>query len=389
MTTRALPVRATQARVDLDAIEANVRAVARAVGPAPVWAVVKADGYGHGAVEVAGAALRAGAAGLCVALPQEAARLREAGFGAPVHVLGPVTAPEMEALARLLVQVTVGDEAGVDAVVRIGRQLPKGMRPLGVHLKVDTGMGRVGCTPGEATGFARALAAADGVQLAGVFTHLATADEDAPYAIWQLERFAEVRRAIGAELPFGTRPAFRAANSAAAFAYPEARLDGVRVGIGLYGYAGAPPGRPTPDLRGALTLTSRVSFVKRVPEGTAVSYGATHRTAGPRVLATVPAGYADGVRRSLTGLEVGVGGRRVPIVGRVTMDQLVVEGPEDWAVRVGDPVTLLDAAGAQAPDAAGWARHLGTIAYEVLTGITARVPRVYTPEGASDRTSLL
>lgn len=376
------PIRATRAVVDLDAVRDNARALARAVAPARLWAVVKADAYGHGAVRVAQAALEGGADALCVALPQEALALRAAGVGAGILVLGPTREAEMVVLGEAGVWVTVADAAAAGEARSAARRLPQAARPLAVHLKVDTGMGRIGCRPEEAPGLARALAEDAHLHLAGVFTHLACADEDPAFTRWQLERFARAQAEVTAALPQGVRPLWHAANSAGALAEPRSRLDAVRVGIALYGYPALPPGAPPPPpLRPPLSLLSRVSFVKRVPPGTPVSYGATHRTAGERMLATIPAGYADGVRRALTGLEVAVAGRRVPVVGRVTMDQLVVEGPPDWEVKVGDRAVLL--AGGEGPDAAAWARHLGTIPYEVLTGLSARVPRLYVGRGGA------
>lgn len=374
-----LPLRATRAVVDLGAIARNTGRVVRAVDPALVYAVVKADAYGHGSVPVARTALASGAAGLCVALPQEAIALRRAGIAAEILVLGPASEDEMAVLGASGVSVIATDAASLGTVRAAAARLGPGGRPLAVHLKVDTGMGRIGCQPGEAAALARSLADTAGVHLAGVFTHLASADEDVAYTEGQLARFGQVRATVLEVLGSLPSPRFHAENSAGAMHFPAGRLDAVRVGIALYGYPGAPPGhgpRPGTDaFEPALVFESRVSFVKRAGPGTPVSYGAAYRTSGACTLVTVPAGYADGVRRALSGMEIVVAGRRVPVVGRVTMDQLVAEGPADWEVAVGDRVVLLG--GGVAHDAQAWARQLGTIPYEILTSIGARVPRLY------------
>ncbi len=363
--------------VDLGRLGANVAALAAAVRPAALWVVVKADAYGHGALAVARTALRVGAQGLCVALPQEALSLRADGVLGPLLVLGPADVVEMERLGRARVCVTVPDGEALVRARRAAEALPVEARPLAVHLKVDTGMGRIGCPPEVAPTLARAIVESGGLSLAGVFTHFASADEDVAATGRQLARFLGARAAVEVALEGRARPLWHAANSAAALSLPETRLDVVRAGIAVYGYPALPAGSAASvPLVPALSVESRVSFVKRVPAGFAVSYGSTHRTQGERVLATLPLGYADGLRRGLSGLVVRVAGLRVPIVGRVTMDQVVVEGPADWEVQYGDEATLLAADG-EGPDALAWAERLGTIAYEVLTGLSPRLPRIY------------
>jgi alanine racemase len=379
-----VPGRPSHVRVDLGAIAQNTRTLADLVRPAALFAVVKADAYGHGAVPVAMACLGAGARALAVALPQEAVALRSAGIDAPVLVLGPADEAETRGLGALGVAVTLTDGESVARARSAAARLPAALRPLAVHLKVDTGMGRIGCPPEAAPALAVAVTEAADLALAGVFTHFASADEDLAATRRQLERFVAARTAVERALAGRARPLWHAANSAGAVALAEARLDAVRAGIALYGYPVLPAGASAPPaLRPALSVVSQVSFVKRVPAGFAVSYGSTHRTAGERVLATLPLGYADGLRRGLDGMEVIVGDRLVPIVGRVTMDQVVVEGPAAWAVRYGDPAVLLDAEG-QGPTAADWAERLGTIPYEVLTGLSPRLPRRYVEAGPGD-----
>lgn len=369
-------IRWAWAEVDLDAIAHNVSVLRDRVAPAAVWAVVKADGYGHGAVEVARAAMSAGAEGLCVALVQEGIELRRAGIDAPILVL---TEQPLDAAARMVAHrltPTVYSRSFLDALVA---ERPVG---LGVHLMVDTGMQRVGAHPHTAASVASAIAQrAPALRLAGVYTHFAVADagdeDSAAFTHGQLSKLAKVIE----QLP--DVPAVHAANSAAALAYPDARLSFVRAGIAIYGVSpGVGVDHLCGDLRPALELKARVSFVKQVRSGSAISYGLKYRFERDTTVATIPIGYADGVPRRLhaVGGNVLIGGRRCPIVGVVTMDQLMVDcGEVD--VRVGDDVTLI---GAQtAPDgsvirirAEDWADALDTIGYEIVCGISARVQRV-------------
>jgi alanine racemase len=245
-----------------------------------------------------------------------------------------------------------------------------------VHLKVDTGMHRVGCAPGDVVRLAKEIASEDRLRLASVWTHLAVADEpDDPFTGEQLERYRTALAAVeaaGIDVPLR-----HAANSAAALVHPAARFDLVRCGIAAYGIPPAPALAGVVALRPALRLVSRVSFVKVVPRGSALSYGRRYTVDQPSVIATVPIGYADGVRRSLSaaGGEVLVGGRRRPIAGTVTMDQMLVDCGDDQAVAVGDEVVLIGAQGDDEVTATECAERLGTIGYEVVCGIGPRVPR--------------
>jgi alanine racemase len=374
------PARWAWAEVDLDAIAHNTTVLSRTVAPSAVWAVVKADGYGHGAVAVAQAALEGGAAGLCVALVQEGVALRAAGIDAPILVLSE-QAPDLAAqLVDHRLTPTVYTAGAVDA---LGAAAAAAGIEVGVHLKVDTGMQRVGVAPHAVAGVLdRIDAHAPNLRLTGIFTHLAVADEpDREFTAVQLDRFDAVLTALR---DAGRLPAdvdVHAANSAGALAHPASRRSLVRSGIALYGIS---PGHGVDDrcadLRPAMSLRARVSLVKRVRAGTGISYGLRHTFAVDTTVATVPIGYADGVPRRLsaTGGEVLVGGRRRPIVGVVTMDQLMVDCGDD-DVAVGDEVVLI---GEQdGPDgrrrirAEDWADRLGTIGYEIVCGIGARVPR--------------
>jgi alanine racemase len=363
------------AEVDLDAIAHNVGVLRTTVAPAEVWAVVKADGYGHGAVPVARAAITAGASGLCIALVSEGAALRAAGIDGPILVLSeqpPGTLDDLVA-ARLIATVSTADGADALAAAATGARIAA--QP--VHVKVDTGMHRVGARPEEATDLvARIAGHASRLQLTGVFTHLAVADDpDDEYTDEQLGRFDTWLAA----LPDADGLVVHAANSAAALTRADARRTLVRAGIAVYGISPGPRLDATAaTLRPALALKARVSFVKRLAAGARLSYGLRHTVTRAANVATVPIGYADGVRRNLsgTGTCVLIGGKRRPIVGTITMDQLLVDCGDD-DVAIGDEVVLLGQQGGERIRAEEWADTLGTIGYEIVCGLGPRVPRRY------------
>ncbi|MGZ4765256.1 MAG: alanine racemase [Ilumatobacteraceae bacterium] len=359
------------ADVDLGAVRHNVETLCAIASPAAVWAVVKANGYGHGAEQVARAALSAGADGLCVALVQEGVSLRDAGLECPILVLSEQPATELSAAVRARLDLTVYSHAQLEAIaVAGGRDHP-------VHLKIDTGMRRVGAAADEALGLAEAIARSPAVRLAGVCTHLAMADEPAdPYTDVQIELFDDLLTAL--TVAGHHPPLVHAANSAATLAFPESRFDMVRAGIAMYGVSPSAVLDQLAPLWPALSLRARVSHVKQVRAGDRISYGLRHRFEGNTNVATLPLGYADGVPRRLfqTGGEVLVGGRRRPIVGVVTMDQMMVDcGADD--VAVGDEAVLIGTQGGESISATEWGDRLGTISYEVLCGISARVARRY------------
>jgi alanine racemase len=366
-------LRPVWAEVDLGALRANVEELARVAAPARVLAVVKADGYGHGAVASARAAIDAGAAMLGVALVEEGLELRQAGIDAPILVLSePVAAAAPAVVEHRLtpaVYTTEGIEALAKAVVATDAS------PLPVHLKVDTGMHRVGAAPDAAGALAELVDAHRELRFEGLWTHLAVADEpDNPYTQDQLERFEAVRGALAAA---GHRPEIvHAANTAGALAFPAARYDLVRPGIGVYGIPPVAALDAHAHLTPVLAVKARVSFVKRLPAGAAISYGLRYRVERPTTIATVPIGYGDGVPRNLSeaGGQVIVRGRRRAIAGTVTMDQLMVDLGDD-AVEVGDEVVLLGRQGDETVTATEWAARLGTIPYEIVCNIGPRVPR--------------
>lgn len=373
--------------IDLEAVAHNVRtmrSLARAdpERPARLCAVVKANAYGHGAEPVARTALAAGADWLAVAQMDEAVALRAAGITAPLLLLSEPRVDELGAVCDLDVRVTVYTPAVVNQLITlVGRRKPQ--EAVAVHLKVDTGMHRVGAAPGEAVALAKAISDAPELELEGVCTHCPVADEpDNPFTAKQMAHFDAVVQEI--ELAGIPVPLRHAANSAATMVVPASRYDLVRCGIAIYGIPPAPVLDGQADLRPVLRLCSEVSFVKEVAGGEGISYGHRHRATRDSVIATVPIGYADGVFRSLptAGTEVLIGGRRRPMIGVVTMDQLMVDcGPPEAEapVRPGDPVVLLGRQGDETITPDEWAARLGTIAYEVVCAVGPRVERRYSP----------
>lgn len=367
-------MRPTWADIDLGAVAHNIEAIAAEVAPAAVCAVVKADGYGHGSVPVGRAAVEAGADWLAVALVEEGRVLREAGIRTPILVLSEPRPLEMVEVVAYGLTPTVYSGEGLAAAAAAANQ---GGERLEVHLKIDTGMLRVGARPDEAVALATAIADKEALALAGVWTHCAVADEpDDEFTATQLERYDRVCADIeAAGLHVGMR---HAANSAVAIAHPRGRHDLVRVGIATYGIAPSPALAGMVDLRPVMAIRSEVSFAKRITAGERVSYGLTWQAERDTNLATVPIGYADGIRRRSAdaGGEVLIRGRRHPIVGNVTMDQLMVDCGDD-EVAAGDEVVLIGRQGDEEITADEWAERLGTIPYEVVCDIESRVSRRY------------
>ncbi|HSD49145.1 MAG TPA: alanine racemase [Actinomycetota bacterium] len=363
--------RPTFVEVDLDAIRHNVRRL-RPPG-AELMAVVKADGYGHGDAVVARAALEAGASWLGVSLVEEGLALREQGIAASILVLTEFPpGSEKEALQGGLTP-TVYTEDGLAGVADAARAA--GGR-VGVHLKLDTGMHRVGLWPPErAVPFTRRILDA-GLELEGLWTHFADAETDDDGTLRQLERF---RAATGALSAVGITPRLRhAANSGATIRLPQTHLDLVRPGAAVYGLD---PGGGIAEpfgLRPALSWRSAVTMVKRLPAGERLSYGGRYVLEREATVATVPVGYEDGYPRRMGGsAEVLIGGRCRPVAGTITMDQILVDCGEDH-VSTGDEVVLIGAQGGERISAEGFAERAGTIGREITTGIGERVPRVYT-----------
>ena len=361
--------------VDLGAIQKNVALLAKQAGKAQLWATVKANGYGHGAVQVAQAALGAGATGLCVALADEAHELRQAKITAPILIVSEQPATQFEQMLRDDVVATLYNESTINSYAKTASDLGIVGK---VHLKVDTGMHRVGAPVANAMTRCRQIKSLASLQLDGVYTHFAAADlPNHDETAKQVQRFDNVVAELDQE---SLRPKYvHTSNSAAAMRVLSATTDIARVGIAIYGIA--PSGElesMAKDLKPALSLHARVSHVQHLAAGEGVSYGLRTKLSQAATIATLPIGYADGVQRRLwnVGGEVLIGGKRCPIVGVVTMDQLMVNcGDAD--VRIGDHAILIGAQGSQSISANEVAAKLETIGYEIVCGISARVPRKY------------
>ena len=357
------------AEVDLSAIEANVGLLVKHTG-VRVMAVVKADGYGHGAVPVAKAAIRGGAAWCGVARVEEALELRQARIEGPILLLGWVPPSRIRAMAEAQVSIAVWDPDQIQAAAAAGQA----GGPVRLHLKIDTGMSRLGAPPEQALELARLISARPEIVFEGIFTHFARADEPSqPTTVAQEKAFNAVLTTLRAA---GLRPELaHAANSAAALTRPEAAFDMVRTGIAIYGLH---PSNACPlpsSFRSALTWKTQLAQVKTLPAGRGVSYGHAYVTRAVERIGTVPVGYADGFRR-VDGSIVLVDGRRAPIVGRVCMDQILVQldGVPD-AVE-GSEVVILGQQGNERISAEEIAQRWATINYEVVCGIGRRVPRI-------------
>jgi alanine racemase len=362
--------------VDLEAIRHNVRTIKRFIGPSRwLWAVVKANAYGHGAETVGNAALEAGADGLAVSCLNEAAELRmDARIRAPLLVLAPGDTRAAAWMVRLDIIQTACSRAMVEALSRAAQRLDK---PARVHLKIDTGMGRIGVPHQQAVEFAAFLTGLPGITLEGVFSHLATAESpDESYAQLQFQRFREaLDRMAAAGIPLGMR---HLANSAATLRFPEMLFDGVRAGLLIYGIAPDAPGLAPIDLRPALSWKTQLSFLHRVPAGGSVSYGCTYFAPTDCTVGVLPLGYADGYPRQASNRSrVLVRGRECPVIGVVCMDHMMIDASGVEDAQVGDEVILVgrqENAAITTNQLAAWA---GTVVHEVPTVIGQRVTRVY------------
>lgn len=366
-------IRPTVAYISVDNITYNIQSIRSIVSAGTeLMAVIKADAYGHGAVEVARAALAAGANRLAVAIVDEAIELRRAQIGAPILVLGH-TPPELaELVVKFGLSATVTETEFARSLSAVGMRHNRRVK---VHLKVDTGMNRLGVRPQEATSFADFLSSLPNIELEGVFTHFASADAvDLTGANRQLERLTSVCIGLKAK---GYNLVRHAANTAATLGMPDSHLDMVRLGIGLYGLYPAEHLRKRVELRPVLSLSSHISLLKWVGAGEHVGYGTSHATKEESKIATVPIGYADGYSRRMSNRGGAiVNGSRVPIVGMICMDQLMLDvtGVECSPL---DEVILLGSSGAVEISADDIAREMGSINYEVTSLLSNRIARVY------------
>ena len=364
--------------VDLDRLEQNARRVVKSVGDRRVLAVVKADAYGHGAVPAARAFAAGGVHGFAVFRLEEGQELRAGGLREPILLLG--TIPFDRTGETLDAGLTPAVHSAESAEALNAEARRRKVR-VAYHLKIDTGMGRLGVPENALLAFLKRLARMDGLEMEGIFSHLACAEDlDLPLNAVQRDRFAQ---AIDAVRAAGHHPSqAHLANSAAVLHDSGGDHDTVRPGLLLYGYSPSPGSPPAEGIHPALAFRARVVQVKTVPSGTTVGYGATWSATRRAHLATIPVGYAEGVRRELQqGGEVLVAGRRAPVVGRISMDLTTVDVSGIEGVSAGDVVTLLGDDGDQRIDAVDWARLTGAIPWEVLCGIPPRVPRRFLRAG--------
>ncbi|MBT9259198.1 MAG: alanine racemase [Clostridiales bacterium] len=362
--------------IDHRALRHNVKLIRRTIGASRLLAVVKADGYGHGAGEVARTLLAAGAYGLAVASVEEALALREAGIEGFLLVMGYTPREAVaDVMARGISVALLDGDHGRELEEAARVQVEEGSPPLAVHLKVDTGMSRLGVLPEGTAGEAVALLASSPyLKWEGTFTHLARADEADPGPTnHQLHRFQAFLQSLRQR---GLHPGLiHAANTGAALRFQKARFDAVRVGIGLYGYMPSPD-LFHPGLKPVMAVKSRLVQVKKLPPGTPVSYGGTYVTQGEEWVGVVPLGYAEGIPRLLSNRGAFLWrGQRVPIRGRVCMNLTVVGLPQEG--RRGDEVVLLGKQGEDVLHAWEWASWAETIPYEILTGFGGRLPRYH------------
>jgi len=363
--------RSTRANIDLSAISHNISEIRKRIGKRrDLMAVVKADGYGHGAVEVSRAALRSGATCLGVALPEEGRQLRDNGVEVPILVMGLIQPEEACKVIDSELEQAISTAKLAEA---LDQEAGKTSTRVKVHLKIDTGMGRIGVLPKDALALIRKVSGFQNLDLEGVFSHFPSADEsNKTFTRRQIETFnALVKEIEGAGFKIAKR---HMANSAAVLDLPESYFDLVRPGIMIYGlYPSKEVGRSI-KLKPAMSLRTHVTYVKSVPAGTPISYGRTFCVERNAVVATLPVGYADGYNRLLSNQgSVFIRGRSVPLIGRVCMDMCMIDVSEIGAVRIGDEVVLFG----ENPPVDEIADKIGTINYEVVCAVGKRVPRVY------------
>lgn len=363
--------RATRAIIDLGAISRNIAEIRKKIGnKRGLMAVVKADGYGHGAVEVSRAALRSGADFLGVALPEEGQQLREAGIEAPILVVGLIQPEEAYKVVKFRLSQAV---ASVELLEALNHEASKVSTWVSVHVKLDTGMGRIGVKPEDAVSFVRKVKSFKNLNLEGLFSHFSSADEkDKAFSKRQLQLFDQVIANLhlaGIEVPKK-----HIANSAAILDLPQSYYDMVRPGIMIYGLYPSRDVSHSIELEPAMTLKTKLSEVKVVPPGTPISYGGTFITQKKTTVATLPVGYADGYSRLLSNRgEVLIKGHRTPVIGTICMDMCMVDASGAGDVRPGDEVILFG----EELSVDELAAKIGTINYEIVCGVSKRVPRIY------------
>jgi alanine racemase len=371
-------IRPAWVEINQAAIRHNLQEIRRLVGPSiDIMAVVKAEAYGHGAIPVAKTAIAAGASWLGVAMPEEGIGLRKAGLQTPILIFGPVQPDQVEPVVQYDLSAAL---CNWEAAVALSAAAIRNGKKAAAHIKVDTGMGRVGIDPGASVEFIRKLHDLPGLQITGIFSHMATADEkDKSYAKRQIQIFSRVITDLKTA---GLLPQkIHLANSAGIMELPDSHFNMVRAGIMLYGLYPSPEvDRQKALLEPALSLKTKVTFVKRVPGGCGISYGQRYHTGREGNIATIPIGYADGWSRMLTNkAEAIIHGRKFPVVGSICMDQCMID-LGDERVDIGEEVILIGKSGTQSISADEIAAALGTINYEVTCMLSNRLPRVWVGE---------
>ena len=369
------PPHPTVAEIDLAAFRQNLRWVRERIGShRGILAVVKANAYGHGIVPISQAAVSENVRGLGVAFIEEGVQIRRAGITVPILVMGGFLPEESEGFLKHNLTPVISHPDQLEPLKRLAQKAP---RPIGVHLKIDTGMGRLGLLDHEIGPFIERARAVKKIEILGLMSHFSD-DEltDCRSAEDQIERFENVRRTIeslGLNIPL-----LHMSNSAAIVGLERAWFNLVRPGIVLYGYAPASSAVDTTPIKPVMTLKTKIIHLKRVPAGTPISYGRTFTTRRESLIAVLPIGYADGYSRAWSNRgQVLIGGRRIPVIGRVCMDMTVVDVTALPAARTGEEAVLIGAQGSESLWADELARQLGTIPYEILCAVNHRVPRLY------------
>jgi alanine racemase len=380
-----ISIRPVWAEIDLDCIKDNIREIRKSMKQKEIIAVVKADAYGHGAIDIAPVLLENGADKLAVAVITEALELRNSGINAPIIILGYTPITFAKELIKENIEQTVYDLGYAEELSKIGKEK---CTDINIHIAVDTGMGRIGFLPNEdGIKAVEAISKLDNIKIKGIFTHFSSADEkDKEYTNYQIEKFNDFVKVLESKnINLGCK---HLSNSAAILDIEEAHFDAVRPGIILYGYYPSNEvDKKKIKLKPALTLKSQIVHVKELSTGEYISYGRKYRTQRKSIIATLPIGYADGYTRALYGkAKVIVNGKLAPVVGRICMDQCMIDVTDVGPVKVGDEVILLGSENGVKFDADDIAELIDTISYEVVCMIGKRVPRVYRKEGKITKT---
>jgi len=370
-------MRPTRVEINLTKLDKNIQKIKSLLKPdTELMAVVKANAYGHGIVEVAKQALKSGARFLGVAVPEEGVQLREAGINCDILVLSGIDIDQIDLVVDYNLSVCI---FSIDMAKLINQKAGNKQKKTKVHVKIDSGMGRIGVRSiDEATRLCIEIEKMDYLILEGIFTHFACADEcdDNGYSVMQLERFNKV---LGEIEKAGIKPRWiHAANTASIINYPESHYNLVRTGIGMYGYEPKYSTKKGLGLEPVLNWHTKIVYLKEIGLGCSVSYGRTYIAEGPRKVATLPVGYGDGYSRLLSNKGwVIIRGRKAPIIGNICMDQMLVDVTDIPDVQIGDDVVLIGHQGNESIYADDIAKLYGTISYEVVTNINKRVPRIY------------